>query len=139
MRAERGTALVLVPTMLLVLLVLGGIAVDLSVLHGTQRRAERVAAAAADDAAGMLDLELIQVAGELRIDRAAARRVVAAHVEAADRPTRPVELLDVVVGDDGTAVHVRLRSAAPAVMLRSMPGRDQERWVEATARARVHR
>jgi hypothetical protein len=130
---------VLVPTLLLVLLVLGGIAVDLAVLHGTQRRAERVAAAAADDAAGMLDLELIQLTGELRIDPASARRVAVAHVDAAGGSSGPVELVDVVVRDDGSAVHVRLRSAAPAVMLTSMPGRDREHWVEATARARVHR
>ena len=94
---------------------------------------------AADDAAGMLDLELIQLTGELRIDPASARRVAVAHVDAAGSSSGPVELVDVVVRDDGSAVHVRLRSAAPAVMLTSMPGRAREHWVEATARARVHR
>lgn len=138
-RRERGTALVLVPTMLLVLMLLGGLAVDMSLLHGSQRRAERIAAAAADDAAGMLDLEQIQLTGQLEIEPTAARRVAAAHVATASQHGADVEVVDVRVDASGDRVQVRVRTLTPAVLLRSLPGRAEQQWVSASATGRVHR
>ena len=138
-RSERGTALVLVPTMLLVLLLLGGLAVDMSLLHASQRRAERIAAAAADDAAGMLDLEQIQLTGQLDIEPTAARRVAAAHVTTASQHGADVELVDVRVDASGDRVRVRVRTLTPAVLLRSLPGRAEHQWVSASATGRGHR
>ncbi len=55
MRAERATALVMVPAVALVFIVLAAIALDLTAVAGVQRSAERTLAAAVDDAAGMID------------------------------------------------------------------------------------
>ena len=49
--------------MLLVLLCLGGVAVDLTIVHGAHRGAHRIVSAAADDAAAMIDTDLLQESG----------------------------------------------------------------------------
>jgi hypothetical protein len=120
-RHERATAAMLAPAMALVLVVLAAIALDLSAVAGTQRAAERVVAAAADDAAGMLDGRAHQHDGSVRVDREAAVRIVKAHLDAADLPGR-LRDLDVLVTD--TTVDVTVRVESPHLFLRAVPGMD---------------
>ena len=84
--AESASALALVPALLLVFLCLGGIAIDLSLVHGAHRGAHRTLSSAADDAAAMIDTSELQLSGELRIDPGDAERVVLAHLRLADLP-----------------------------------------------------
>lgn len=133
---ERATALVLVPAMLLVFIVLAAIALDLSAVAGAQRGVERVASAAVDDAAGMLDGRQHQLDGSVRIDRERAQRYVLARIEAAHIPGRVVDA-DVRVTD--TTVDALLRVETPHLFLRAVPGMsDRVLSSPIRVRARLH-
>lgn len=138
-RTERASALVLVPTMLLVLLCLAGIAIDLSLLHGAHRGAHRVVSAAADDAAAMIDPELLQLTGELQIDPDAARRVATAQVDTMTLPGRQVGPVEVTVSADGATVTVQVAVEIDHVVLRSLPGRPDHQLIDIVAHGRLHR
>lgn len=132
---ERGTALVLLPAMVLVLLSLGAIAIDLSLVHSVHRDAHRVASAAADDAAAMIDERQLQITGALVIDPAEAERVVRAHLSG----TRLAgDLVDVEVQPSDTTVDVRLTVDAPHVLLASFPGRADSTRLVVVSRGRLH-
>ena len=133
--AERGTALVLLPAMVLVLLSLGAIAIDLSIVHSVHRDAHRVASAAADDAAAMIDERQLQITGALVIDPAEAERVVRAHLSGAHLAG---DLVGVEVQPSETTVDVRLTVDAPHVLLASFPGRDDATRLVVVSRGRLH-
>ena len=133
---ERATTLVLVPAMMLVLIALAAVAVDLTAVHMAQRSLYRVASAAADDAAGMLDTRRIQIDGALRIDCRAARRVVIARLRAADLPG-PVLDLTVTCTDD--MVDIRARVAVPHMFMGAVPGAPDIDDAPISVRARVDR
>ncbi|MBS1838563.1 MAG: hypothetical protein JST64_12800 [Actinobacteria bacterium] len=105
--------------MALVLVVLGAIALDLTAVAGAQRSAERVLAAAVDDAAGMIDSRAHQIDGTVRIDTARAERYVVARIDAARLPGRVVEVR-VAVTD--TVVEATVRVQTPHIFLRAVPG-----------------
>lgn len=134
--SERGTALILVPAMTLVLLALGSIAVDLSMLHGAHRAVHRTVSAAADDAAGMIDTREVQRTGSVRIDPAAARRVVLAHLEASRLPGELVTV-EVQVSADLRSISVRTVVRIEHVMLRAVPGAGDDELLTVTAHARL--
>lgn len=132
---ERSSALVLVPTMLLVLIALGAVALDLTAQHGAQRAVHRVATTAADDAAAMIDTRQVQVDGTIRIDADAAQRVARAQVATARLPGPLAGPVRVEVADDGSTVTVRLAVRVPPLLLSSQRGGDA--LVAATVTARV--
>lgn len=130
---ERATALVLLPAMMLVFITLGAIALDMSAIAGAQRAAERDLAAAADDAAAMLDARAHQQDGSIRIDPRRAAAVVEARVEASDGPGR-VRDLRVEVTD--TVIEVSARVESPHLFLRAVPGMA-DRSLSAPVRVRA--
>jgi len=136
-RSERATALILVPTMTLVLLALGGIAVDLTAMHTSQRAVHRIVSAAADDAAAMLDPREVQRSGRVRIDPLAARRVVEAHVRDDTVPGELTGPVRVDVSADGTAVEVHATVRLRHVMMRAVPSAGDDVVIAVTARARL--
>ncbi len=137
MTAERGSALVLVPAVTLVVFALAGIAVDLSALHSAHRSLHRSVSAAADDAAAMLDQRHLQMTGEVRIDPSAAQRVAAAHLATVSLPGDLVELRTDVDPAGGTvtvtATFVVRRILLPAS---AWSGRDESLQVRSRARVR---
>ena len=137
MTAERGSALVLVPAITLVVFALAGMAVDLSALHSAHRSLHRSVSAAADDAAAMLDQRHLQLTGEVRLDPAAAQRVAAAHLATVSLPGDMVELRTDVDPAGGTvtvtATFVVRRILLPAS---ASSGRDESLQVRARARVR---
>lgn len=135
-RSERATALVLVPAMMLVLLCLAAIAIDMSLLHAMHRDAHRVASAAAEDAAGMLDERELHTSGRLVVDRVRAERVARARVGAADLAAT---LREVRVSTGVTTVEVTLALDAPHVVLPSLPGTSDFTRLVVSARGRLHR
>lgn len=135
--AERATALMLAPALMLVLIALGSIAVDLTALHGAHRSLHRVVSAAADDAAGMLDTRLIQQSGELRIDPAAAFIVASAHVKSAHLPGDLVGPVRVQVSDDGATVDVRATVRVEHVMMGAVPGAGADELLTVSATSRL--
>ena len=70
----------LAPALVLVVIVLGAIAIDLSLVHTARRSAYRSLSAAVDDAASMIDSREFQLSGDVQLDEAAAERVVYAHL-----------------------------------------------------------
>lgn len=108
-RSQRGTTLVLVPTLMIVFLALASIAVDLSVMHMAKRRALGVASVAASDAAGMIDDAALQLDGEIRIDTLRAEAVATAHIHSHDLPGEIIEGPHVVIAPDRQSVTISLR------------------------------
>lgn len=130
---DRGTAMFLVPAMMLVVIALAAIAVDLVASHAAQRSMFRTASAAADDAAGMIDARRLQRDGALVVDRDAAQRVVRARLDVDDLPG---QLLESVVTVQDTTVEVRLRVRVRHIFLDSVPGIDSD-TVPIRVRARL--
>jgi hypothetical protein len=133
-RDERGTVLVLAPALALVLVVLAAIAVDLALVHTTQRAANRIAASAADDAAGFVDDDRLQADGTVVIDRAGAERFARASIELADLDG-DLEDLHVVATD--TTVEIRARVRVRHLFLAAVPGAPDDVVVPVRARARL--
>lgn len=136
---DRGSALVLVPTLMLVLIALGGIAIDLSLVHGAHRAAHRAVSSAADDAASMIDTRLLQRTGEVRIDPDAARRAATAELAAAAMPGHLSGTPSVVVDPVGTTVVVTIELDVDRVMLRALPGQPDHERIRVSATARLDR
>ncbi len=123
---ERATALMLVPAMMLVFMVLAAIAVDLSAIHMTQRRASAVLAVAADDAAGMLDERALQVEGILVIDEPAAARVASAHISTSDIGSSLAGHPTLSFSADRRGVTIEAELRVHHVFLDALPGIDPE-------------
>jgi hypothetical protein len=137
--SDAGSALMLVPAMLLVLICLGGIAIDLTVVHGAHRGAHRSVTAAADDAAAMIDSSLLQQTGELRIDPTAARQVALSQMDPEQLPGRIADGPWVIVDDSGTVATVGVVLDIDHVMLRALPGHPDDERITVVAQARLNR
>ncbi len=138
-RDESASALVLVPTMMLVLLCLAGIAIDLTLLHGAHRTAHRAVTSAADDAAAMIDQGELQTTGRLVVDADAARRVALAELDTMTLPGRRLGAPDVVVDAERGTVTITLELAVDHVVLAAVPGHPGDERVRVVARGRLNR
>lgn len=138
-RPERGTALMLVPALVAVVLGLGAIAVDGAVLHAAHRSIHRVVSAAADDAAGALDSQALRTSGEIRIDADRARRLAHAHLAAARLPGQLVGPAEIELDDDGTMVRVTATVRVTRVLASAIPGTTGDETLRVSAAARLHR
>jgi hypothetical protein len=74
--AEDGSTLVLYPFAVLIVLGLGGLALDVALYFQAHRESVDVAAGLASDIAGIVDEATFASTGEVHIDRARAQRVV---------------------------------------------------------------
>lgn len=113
---ERSTALMLAPALVMVLLVLGSVGVDMTLVHSARRSAYRSLSAAADDAAAMVDSREFQRSGRIQIDPEAASRVARAHLGLLDGDVPPgfaepaFRVLDARVSTDVAAGVVRIEA-----------------------------
>ncbi|HEX2575085.1 MAG TPA: hypothetical protein VHK88_01980 [Aquihabitans sp.] len=139
MRAERlrsatGSALLLMPAAVLIVVVLGGIAVDRAVVFGAQRDLVATAQAAANDAASEgVDLRALRSGGDVAVARDRIDIAVARAVALADGTVRARWALqdDVLV--------VRLERTVDLVFSGGVPGASDRQVVRATARSRLLR
>lgn len=138
MRAERddGSALMLLPAAVLVLLVLAAITVDSAIAFlGERELAATVAAAANDAAVAGIDREQFYRCGALTIDRRAATRVAEGAVRG--RSSDAVRLTKVgVATDTGTTapqVTVRAQGVVELIFSRALPGGRDHAVVGASA------
>lgn len=132
--AERGSALMLMPVAVLIVILLGAIAVDRALLFGAQRDLVATAQAAANDgvAAGV-DVGALRRGDATAIDRAAIDQAVRAAAAEADGA--------VAVGweiEDGFVV-VHLRRQIRLVFTPGVPGASAQEVVTATARGELIR
>lgn len=126
----------LAPALVLVVVVLGSIAVDLSVVHAAQRCLRRIAATSADDAAGMIDQREVQLSGLVRIDHEAARRIVRHRFDTATLPGRLVTL-DVAVDEESVVVDATIQ--VDHIFLKALPGHADSEPVRVRTAGRLLR
>lgn len=133
---ERGSALMLVPASVLVLLVLSALAVDAAIVFSAERRLADAAAAAANDAAVVaLSAEAFQRCGRLRVDRAAAAMAARSGFFAAASGLAASPTVTVRSGARGEQVEVVVtaRGTVAALFSSALPGGASRRTVDATA------
>ena len=133
---ERGSALMLMPAAVLVVLILGALAVDSAVMFLGERELADVAAAAANDAATVaLRPAAVERLGALAIDQRRAGE--AAGTVAAARSSDAVTLTDVTVRTDNSVlppeVTVIATGTVRLVFTPTVPGGARLRTVQATA------
>lgn len=138
--AERGSALLLMPAGVLILLILAALSFDLGVGFQRKRALLELADAAANDAvtAG-LDQGRLRVDGRYCLDATQVRRSVAAAVTSADFAVE-VASVQLLAGDGGgcaTGATVVLRATRPAPFTAAIPGASAAAPLEARATASV--
>jgi Flp pilus assembly protein TadG len=137
--AERGSILMLMPAAVLVIVVLGGIAVDAAVVFLGQRELADAAAAAANDAAvAALEERAFYDEGALRIDPARAAEVARAAFTA--RRVGYLEATGLSVAVEtvaGEAVRVRVTAEGTVALVfaPAVPGAARTVAVRATSLA----
>lgn len=130
---ERGSALMLMPACVVVVLVLASIAVDMALVHLRQRQAFDVAASAANDAvAAGVDPTLVRQ-GSYTLDPIRVRRLVERTVAASDIAGSLASPPEVVVLTD--TVEVALSVDADYLFSGVVPGAADGTVVTATASA----
>lgn len=125
----------LMPAAVLIVIVLGGIAVDRAVVFGAQRKLVATAQAAADDGAAAIDVVDLRAGGTVRVDPVAVERAVAA----ATAPIRDDGSVTVTWAIQGDEVVVRLERRVELVFTKGVPGAAPTQVVRATARGTLLR
>ncbi len=128
----------LAPALLLVVIMLGGIAIDLSLVHTARRSAYRSLSAAADDAAAMIDAHEYQVSGTVQLDPEAAERVVRAHLGLLEEngpdgfaaPAFEVTSADVHADVEQGTVEIDASITVERILLSAVPGMDSSTQLE---------
>jgi len=132
--SERGSAVILMPAGLLIVIVLGSIAVDLSGLHLAQRELTSTAEAAVNDAVTFgLDQQQLRAGQGYRLDARRVRRAVDRAASAARLDDLEVDVR--LIGS--TTVRVTLRREVPLVFAPVLPGAHDRSSVSAQATATV--
>ncbi len=134
---DGGSALVLMPAAVLVLIVLAAICVDLSAVQLRQRELVVAAQAAANDAAAVaFDEAGFYDDGIVALDARTARHVAAASLAA----NAPEAVIDGFRVDAGSAtVEIRVAATAATVFARGLPGGPRTVALRARARAALER
>jgi len=125
----------LMPAAVMVVLVLGAIAVDLSIVQLAHRDLVDIAASAANDAAGFgLDPEDFRRTGAYRIDLARAEQAVHRSVAAHD-PHGHVSEIRVIAGPGVDQITVELAMPVEHLFAKAIPGARDDTVVTAHATA----
>ena len=134
--AERGSAIVLMPVGVLVVVILGSIAVDFSVLHLAQRELTTAAEAAVNDAVTFgLDQERLRAGDGYQLDGRRVRQAVERAVAAAGLDGLEIDIQ--VTGS--TTVRVALRREVPLLLAPALPGSADMSTVSARATGTLQR
>jgi len=132
-RSEQGTALLLYPAGVMVLMVLASIAVDLSAIRLARQELESTTQIAADDAAGMGDPTGIRLGSRLVIDLDRARRVVVDEMSIADTSCTRTPTVSVELGVRPGTVIVTARCEVDHIFGSALPGVPSAESVIASA------
>jgi uncharacterized membrane protein len=131
---ETGSALILVPAAVLVLVVLAAIAVDSAAVFLGQRQLAEAAATAATDAAGAISEPTFYQTGTITLDPSEAQHLAAASIAAQDlHAVKLAGPIQVTVA--GRQVCVTLTGEVPVIFGRALPGVPRDTTVHATATA----
>ena len=120
---ERGSALLLMPAGVLLVLLLGALAVDHALAFMAERQVANLAAAAANDAAtAALDRAQLYADGAVVLDPVLARAAAEATVGAQLPGRLEGVALDVVVDPVAATVTVRVTGTVPYLFSDAVPG-----------------
>ncbi len=131
--SERGTALLLYPAGVMVLMILASIAVDLSALRLARQELEDTTQIAADDAAGMVDPTSIRLGARLVIDLERARQLVGDEMEVADTSCTRAPTVSVELGTRPGTVVIIARCEVAHIFGGALPGVPSTESVIASA------
>lgn len=135
--SQRGSVLMLMPAAVMIVLVLGAIAFDLSVVHLGERELVDAASAAANDAVTYgLDEEALRNDGVYRLDPSRVEEAVGLSLDAGGMAGDLTSVEIRPVGDDG--VSVTLTMTVDYVFARALPGPGTT-TIDATAQATATR
>lgn len=137
-RGDRASVMMLMPAGVLIVLLLGAVAFDLSLLFLRQRQASSVAADVANDiVTAALDEEALRSSGDFQLDPGRATSLGAALVDASDLAGHVVDV-QISVPDLET-VEVTLVVSVDYVFAKAIPGAADGTTVTATATAQAAR
>ena len=134
--SERGTALMLMPAGVLIVLVLGALAVDSAILFLGERELADLTAAAANDAATVaIDEEMFYRCGRLRLvdDEAAQVAGTVSAARASDAVTNVQIAAQVDNGASPPQVTVSATGTVRLVFTPALPGGTRNRTVDAAS------
>ncbi len=136
---DAGSSLMLMPVAVLIVLLLGAIAVDLSVVRLAHRDLLDVAASAANDAAtDGLDPDHYRRTGTYEIDLARAYTALDRTIEHRHL-ANPVTARLITAGPGPDEITVELESSVPALFAKALPGAPHHTTIRAKATAAVQR
>lgn len=134
---EQGSVLMLMPAAIMIVLVLGAITVDLTVVRLGQRELIAAAGDAANDASTYgIDQSALRSGRGVVLDPDRAREAVVASLDAKGLLDRLASPPEVVVDADGT-VEVRLVRRVPYVFAKALPGLSDGSLVRGSGAARL--
>lgn len=134
LRCDRGSALMLMPAGVLIVLVLGALAVDAAILFLGERELADLTAAAANDAATVaLSEASFYECGRLEVDEQRAEEVAATVAAARISDAVTLTRVDVAVRNDLDPPQVTVAAAGTVdlVFTPAVPGSTRERAVQA--------
>ena len=135
LRGDAGSSLMLMPAAVLVVLVLGAIAADLSQLHNAKRGLIGVANSVANDAVTYgLDVSSLRggSADEFPLDESRVNTAIAASLREHASPTRRYQLVDTDIDRVNRTVTVTLAGPVDWIFARALPGIGDDPVVQAT-------
>lgn len=134
MNRSRGSVLMLMPAGVLVVLLLGAIAFDLSLVFLRQRQASTLAADVANDVASLaLDLPAFRESGTFELDPDRADSIARSLLDASDLADHVTSAAITVTGADSVTVRVTLD--VDYVFAKAIPGAADGTTVTASATA----
>jgi Flp pilus assembly protein TadG len=136
-RDGRGSALMLMPAAVLILMVLAAITVDFSVAFLGERELSNATSAAANDAvAAALDQDALRGHDELRLDQAKAEEVVLRSLAGRSSGLLHIDPADVTIEfPDDLQVRVTAGADVEYVFSKALPGAPDTTHVQATSTA----
>ncbi len=137
LRGHQGSVLILMPAAMLIVLLLGAIAVDLTIVHLRQQQAIEAAASAANDAVtGGLDQTALRAGHGYHLDPAQVDAAVDRSIDAqglADQLAAPPQITE----PTANSITVVLTLRAEYLFARALPGTPHSTTVRGTATATV--
>lgn len=120
-QTQRGSALILIPAWILIMMMLGGIAVDTAAIHMAQRRGNRQLAAIVADASQILNTSHLLETGDMQVHPEGARRVITELIEQNEFPgivhSNPHIEIDPATG----IISVNMELEVPHIFLQAAP------------------
>ena len=122
-RADRGTVLLMFPAAMLIMVVLGAIVIDVGLSQVRARELDAVAASAANDTLGALDIHQLRTDGTVRLDQHRAVAIAEAAVAAGPLPDAVVTEVAITTDSLGRPeVAVTLQLEVRLIIAPALPG-----------------